>query len=256
MDIANLLEECAILEKMIIEKVRHGASSSLELFGFETQLYSEGGDQLRLLLDQDDIREEFEDLRLRKQKLEAEIRSVAHVNETLSHLVAVVDEADNKCLNESYELVHQIITSYDHLKSDKIRLYTQLETIDQVLEEDADNLDSIVGECRRLAVDLQSNDRVILLLDTQNKLAEQQLDVALDKVPWEPLSDENIEELRNSKNERIADLGEAIHVQTCEINDLETSLLRKKEEKLQVLEQLARQLDLFVRRRDEAITVS
>lgn len=205
--------------------------------------------------------QQLDALKQRKNELDTEIKQCSEINEKLSHLVAIVqqsDEEEEDCCSsdEVYFTISETLEDYERMKLDYATLVDKLNQMDMNVKQNESEIKSIIDHNQELMVDVQRNDNILRLLEQQNKYAEQQFDLILNKLPWEPLTGQYIKDLRKSNKQAIRDLADTLELQTNEIQELNESLSYKKKEKLEVLEQLLGELNLFVQKRDEAILIT
>lgn len=242
MDFDRLLDKCVTLESTIFAVIQNNARKQSELSSLQSDILKTSQDDLEELADyQSELNNQLETARTRKDELNAEIKVYNEINERLKEIVAIAQRTSEEKkdihsgMKEEYE-------EYEQIKVDHFNVINEFRILK---EEDTQNLREILDQSRNLVIDLYRNDQFIRVLERQNKYAEQQFDFILNELPWEPLSISYFKELRNVDDKSIRDLADVLQLQTVEINELNESLDSKKERKLEILEQFARQLDLF-----------
>jgi len=259
-NVNKLLDDCVSLENTISILIKDNASKRLELNSLQTTILNSSQSGLDQLVDHENVlRNDQALLKSKKDGLDINIKQLTDVNEKLNELVSVSQKANNgkKDTNNKFDEVYmniaETIREYEDLRLEYIKAGSEIAMVQEDLEKDAREVSDVVNKCIDLVTNLDRNDNIIRMLDQQNKYAEQQFDLILNQLPWEPLTDNYIEGLCNSKDESIRTLARLLQMQTSEIDDLNESLTTKKQRKLDILEHLANQLNNFVKRREEAI---
>lgn len=258
MSFDKLLDNCINLENAISALIDTNASKESELSCLQTSYLEYTQADLDQLAERElALRNDLEGSRSKKEELESDIKHLTDINEKLSEWVSNAQKTNNdkSCLEdknqEVYMLLIETMQDYEQIKSDYQRVYVELTQLIDGIQVDTSEVKELVKVCNELVVGLHRNDKIIKVLDQQNRHGEQQFDLILQQLPWEPLTD--INDLRKHNDEAIRNLAEVLQVQANEINELKESLDSKKQRKLEILEQLANQLNHFVNRREEAI---
>lgn len=263
MEFDKLLEDCANAENAISLLIKANANKSIELNNNRAKLIETTQVDLDQLVERElEFRTTLEELRTRKAELESNIKQFTIVNEKLSDLVTTIQKTNNDKTNhdnQQKDLIIQtsnVIQEFEAYKLDFTKINREFISLCENLERDAVEVEKYVSFATGLVANLHKNDSIIRLLDQQNKFSEQQFDLILNQLPWEPLTKQCIDDLRHSSNKYIQDVANSLEIQSSEIEELNESLNSKKRRKLELLEQLANQLNSFVARRGEAISVT
>lgn len=263
MEFDKLLEDCANAENAISLLIKANANKSIELNDNRAKLIETTQVDLDQLVERElEFRTTLEELRTRKAELESNIKKFTIVNEKLSDLVTTIQKTNNDKTNhdnQQKDLIIQtsnVIQEFEAYKLDFTKINREFISLCENLERDAVEVEKYVSFATGLVANLHKNDSIIRLLDQQNKFSEQQFDLILNQLPWEPLTKQCIDDLRHSSNKYIQDVANSLEIQSSEIEELNESLNSKKRRKLELLEQLANQLNSFVARRGEAISVT
>lgn len=263
MDFDKLVDDCTNVENSITLLIKTNTSRSIELSEIRAKLIQTTQTDLDQLVERElELRTTLEDLRIKKSDLETNIKQFASVNEKLSDLVTTIQTINNDKTNsdnQQKDLILQIsstIQDFEAHRLDCSKLSQEFVSLCGSLDKDAIEVDKSVEIAGKLVASLHKNDRIIRVIDQQNKYAEQQFDLILNQLPWKPLTKQCIEDLRLSNNKSIRDIADSLEIQSNEIEELNESLNCKKRRKIELLEQLANQLNSFVARRGEAISMS
>lgn len=202
---------------------------------------------------------QVEQLRLKKYDVETKLSQHNDINEKLSNIVAVSQKNDDLegegdlCkYDEMYYAIAETIQDYEQLKLDYAKVAEKIAQLGQSCDKDEADVRDLIVENKQLTVEIYRNDCIIRLREQQNNYVEQQFDLILNQLPWEPLTDEYINELRQHTDSGIRDLAEVLKIQASDIEDLYDSIGRKRQQKLEILEDLLIQYDNFIRKREEA----
>lgn len=263
MDFDKLLDDCTNAENSITLLIKSNASKNIELNNIRAKLIETTQADLDQLVERElEFRTTLEDLRAKKNNLETNIKQYAGVNEKLNDLVSTIQRINNgktNSDNQQKDLIMQIsgtIQDFEAYKLDCSKLSQEFNSLCESLEKDAMEVEKSVEIASELVASLHKNDSIIRILDQQNKYAEQQFDLILNQLPWEPLTKQCIEDLRLSNNKSIRDIADSLEIQSNEIEELNESLNSKKRRKIELLEQLAGKLNSFVARRGEVISIT
>lgn len=263
MQFDKLLEDCANAENAIALLIKANATKNIELNTIRAKLIETTQVDLDQLVERElEFRTTLEESRVRKAELESNIKQLTSINEKLSDLVTIIQKTNNDKTShddQQKDIIIQtsnVIQEFEAYKLDFTKISREFNSLCENLERDAVEVENFVSFASELVASLHKNDSIIRLLDQQNKFAEQQFDLILNQLPWEPLTKQYIEDLRRSSNKYIQDVANSLEIQSNEIEELNESLNSKKRRKLELLEQLANQLNSFVARRGEAISVT
>lgn len=259
MQFDKILDDCVALENTISFLIKNNANKQTALNNLQSHILENSQSQLNQLVDREhELWSNLENLKATKEKIGYEIKQYSDINEKLSDLVAIAQRASNEKLdvndkfNEANLITDSLLES-EQLIGEYLNIKNEIVISSENLEKDELDVEDLVKNGKELAINLEKNDNLIRVLEQQNKYAEEQFDLILNQLPWQPLTESYIAELLQSNEEGIRDLAGVLQVQSGEINDLNESLCYKKQQKLEILEQLADQLNLFSRKRDEAI---
>lgn len=263
MDLDKLLVDCVSLENTVSALIRNNASKQLELKELQNRLFEQTQAESNQLVDTENkLRDELEQEKLMRDTLETDIKQYTVINEKLNELVSSAQKINNEKKdnfdknNELQSFITNVLQESEQLKQEFTRAIHEVACLEDELANDSSQVRELTNEGQSLVVHLHRNENILRVLDQQNKYAEQQFDLILNQVPWEPLTRQNINELLKSTNGRIRDLAAVLDVQTSDMYDLNESLKAKKRKKLEILEQLADQLNDFMKRRSQAILMN
>lgn len=250
MDFDELLDKCVALENTIFSVIKNNARKQSELSRLQTDILKNVQIESESLADHEHyLRNQLETLKINKEDLDAEVKLYIDTNEKLDEIVATAQRTANEKRDFCYGLKEES-EEYEQIKLEYLKMLNEITILK---EEDTQKFRQYLNDCRNLVINLYKNDQIIRVLERQNKYAEQQFDFIHNELPWEPLSNNYLAELRNFDDDSIRNIADVLKMQTIEINDLNESLKSKKERKLEILEQLARQLELFVRKRETSL---
>lgn len=264
MDFDKLLDDCATLENTISILVKNNATKQAELSRMQNCIF----DNSQICLDESvnkekEFQRDLDNLKHRKNKIETEIRQFTEINEKLSELVSITQRTDSPesegdvCkYNELYYNIIETVNDYEQNKLDYIKYVNKIERLDESFGKEGKEIKNLIKENENLVAHIHGNDSIIRLSDQQYKYAEQQFDLILNQLPWEPLTEKYINGLKKSKEQSIRDLAGVLQIQASEIEDLSEAIDRKKKKKLEVLEELHSELNVFLRKRDEAVLMA
>lgn len=258
----KLLENCQTLEKTISILIKSNANKQIELNRLQNSIFDESQASLNEIVKKEsDLQQKLDSLKLKKNELDTEIKQYSDINEKLSDLVAIVQRTDssedNDCKNDEMSFaITDTLDEYTRLKQDCSKAVVKVSQMIDTLDRDRTEIKDFICDKQNLIVDLHRNDANIRLFEQQNKFAEQQFDLIINQLPWEPLTDHYIVDLRRSSMQQIRDIAETLQLQKNEIEDLTESLNIKKARKLRVLEELYSELNNFIQKRDEAVLIT
>lgn len=256
MDLDSLLEDSSKLEKTITALIENNALKQSELCRLNTCLLDRSQYELNTISEKEKgLRTNLETLRVRKNDVEAELKQFTDINEKLSHWVSEAQKSRKDRNQELYVSIADTIRDYEQLTQDYRKVFSEIASLRDGHEEQIDEVRILVEQSNELVVSLRKNENMIKVLEQQNKFSEQQFDLIINQLPWEPLTNNYIEELRNADSEEIKAQAEFLQIQASEIHDLSESVNSKKQKKLEILEQLANQLNKFVQKREEATLI-
>lgn len=264
MDIDKLFDTCQTLETTIAILVRSNANKQAEAMRLQNNIFDESQASLnQILAKEKELQYKLDLLKSRKNDIETEIKQYSDINEKLSDLVAIVQKSnpsakeDNECRNDEMCLtIIETLDEYEQIKQEYTKTSSKVTHLNESLDRDSNEVKNLISENQELVLDLHKNDTIIRLSDQQNKYAEQQFDVIINQLPWEPLTDQYIDELRKSSVLAIKQIADSLQLQKNEILDLTDSLNHKKAKKLGVLEELYSVLNTFLQKRDEAVLIT
>lgn len=250
MDFDGLLDKCVALENTIFSVIKNNARKQTELSCLQSDILKNVQSESEALADYEhELKDQLENLKTKIEELETELKIYNDINEKLDEIVVTAKRTAKEKRDFSYSFKEES-EEYEQIQKEHIDMLNELAILK---EADTQQFRQYLNDSRQLVIALYKNDQILKVLERQNKFAEQQFDFILNELPWEPLSHNYFEDLRNSKDESIRCIADVLRLQTAEINDLNESLNSKKGRKLEILEQLARQLDMFVRKRETAL---
>lgn len=253
MDSDQLLDKCVALENTIFSVIKNNARKQNELSRLQTNILNDVQVESEALDDYEhELRNQLQILKTNKEELDTEIKLYGEINDRLDEIVVATQRTAQEKRDFYYSFKEES-EEYEQIKANHL---VMLNGFSVLKEKDTQKFKEYLNESRSLVIDLHKNDQIIRVLEKQNKYAEQQFDFILNELPWEPLSDIYFKELHNFENDSIRNLADVLEIQTTEINELNESLNSKKERKLEILEQLAHHLDLFVRKRESAVLIN
>lgn len=253
MNLGKILEDCAALESLTLSLIANNSLKCSQLSEYQDNLIEKSNQKLEQIVDYEcKLQEEYEDQLTQLKDLENEIKHFSSINEKLNELLAIINgNRGGDTINHStYSNILNTIQDYEQIRSESCSMISGLTEIMESYKSEMEEAQSFVQREKSLAVGVRKNMESIKILDKQNKFAESQFDLILNQLPWEPISESKILELRESSDPRIRDIVDCIDIQTAEINDLHESIRFKKERKLEVLTRLAYELNNFIRKRD------
>lgn len=262
-ELGPLFDVCANLENIVGTWIKDNAIKQAELKRLQKDVLQIAHQCLDHVSEEDlKLRITLEALVLEKQELEIEAKQHSDINDKLSSLVAIAQNASHDRseavgkTDDYYLYAADTITTYEQITDDFSKLESGIEESIKSIETDSSEQTELLEINHQLVIDINKNSDIIKLLEQQNKYAEQQFELILNELPWDPLSDKYLKYLTDSNIPMIRDMGHNLSIQTNEISDLTESLNSKKERKLKFLEDLATGLELFMRRRAEASLIS
>lgn len=263
MDFEKLLNDCETIENKVSFVIDDNARKRAELSQFQCNILESTNENLNQLVEyENELLIELESLKSRKNTLDTELKQLSDINDKLSSIVSTVQKTNNQKKDHKndhipvYMSVSNVINHYEHLKADFLKVFEEIGILKMSFEDDLEMVKDVLKENKDLNINVKKNDNILRLMEQQNKHVEQQFDLILNQLPWEPLSDRYFQELRNSNEEAVRNMADVLMIQTNDLKDLNESLEVKKNRKLQILKELKEQLDNFVKRRDEAIMMS
>lgn len=262
MDFDDVLDNCQQIESTIQVLVKANASKQSDISKLETEMLLAYNHQQKQLTDlEHKFQAKLAGVQTKSEKLELEIKLVNSVNEELSEVVKTAQKASrarteaSKKNNQSYNFMGGVIENLDDIRANFKRISDEIQSLDELSNNDSQRARELLEENKSSAIEFHKNANLIRLMEKQGTFAEQQFDMILNQIPWEPLTAGYIKELRGSSNENVRIMADNLALQVSEIQDLEESLVTKKEKKLEILKNLTEQLDVFVRKRSEAILI-
>lgn len=263
MGIDKLIDDCATLENTVTVLIKANGSKLQEVGRLNTLILETAKNDLdALIVTEQKFLEELEKLRSKRDHYELEVKQFTHTNGVLAELVSLArkteTEHDEDILTrfaETYIGVAECINEFEQIMIDNQKYSDKIEELSGDISRDSDEVQRLVAETQVLNIGLHRNDNILRVMDRQNKFSEQQFDLILHQIPWEPLTDSYIQRLRESDNKALKELAEVLHIQANEIAYLNDTLVTRKSTKLKVLEEFAKKLEEFARRREEASLV-
>lgn len=260
----RLIENCQALEKTISILIKSNSAKQGEIDQLQNKIFDESQASLTEILEKESsMLKKLDSIKLKKNELDITLKQYNDVNEKLSDLVAIVqksdrsDDEDIECKNDDMSLsVAESLEEYNQLKQECSKTRATVSQLSGSLNDDQKEVKAFIVEKQGIANDLLRNDANIRLLEQQNKFAEQQFDLIINQLPWEPLPDRYIEDLEKSPVQSIKDIAVTLKLQKNEIEELTESLNAKKTKKLKVLEELYCELNNFIQKRDEAVLIT
>lgn len=263
MDFDELLDNCQNLEKTIQMLIKSNAYKQSNVNRLQAEMLKSYKSQQKELAElEQKFQIELYKIKAKSEKLELEIKQVNIVNEELREVVNRAQQATHtkpdgsKKSNETYQFMAEVIENLEKIRADYNGVLDFIRSKEAYLPEDSLKAKETLDDSKSLVIELHKNEHLIRLLEKQGKFAEQQFDLILSQIPWEPLTTSYIKQLRESSNEDVRNMADNLALQVSEIEDLEESQVAKKNKKLEILKDLTDQLDLFVRKRSEAILSS
>lgn len=256
MDLDKLIDDCSAIEHTVSVLTKSNARKQVELEGLQESVLRTIKQKLDQISDrEEEIRADLDSLRSQRQDVETEVKGLSLVNERLTNLVSLLQDSTNiaEQVDDSHLNMAASIQDFEHLKSNFIQIQENFKLLNNPEETSKLSIEKLKERQVALACAIFSNYNHLRVLTNVNGYAEEQFDLILSELPWEPLSSSYIETLRNSKSERISNVAEALLIQTSEINDLVVSLSEKKNRKLRVLEELFKELDSLLKSREQAM---
>lgn len=258
----ELFERCQHLENTIQMLLRSNALKKANINKLRAEIIQSYGDQQKNLAEMEQkYQADLAAVKVKSEKLELELRQVNIINDELSEVVNRAQQASHagpdasKKTSEAYYFMSTVIERLDHIRNLYNSVFDGIRDLEATSPKDSYESKEVLEESRNLTIEVEKNRDLIRLLEKQGKFAEQQFDLILNQIPWEPLTTSYIKELRGSTNEDVRNMADVLALQVSEIQDLEESLISKKGKKLELLKNLTDQLDSFVRRRSEAILI-
>lgn len=259
MNVNKILEDCAALESVIFSLINRNSYKYSQLNQLQDNIVENSKLNLDQLVEYESkLREELDGLKLQKLYLDNDNNYLAHVNEKLNELVTITNntEGNHEFDDANYVNILDTIQEYEQIKSELSDLTKDISHLLDGADTELAEVENLVKTNNILAVNLYKNESSIRVLNQQNKLAEGQFDIILNQIPWEPITEDRLAELRGSKDARIRDIADCVEIQTLDIKDLNDSLVDKKMKKLEMLSRMACELDNLVRKRDEALSMN
>lgn len=263
MGIDKLIDDCATLENTVSILIKANGEKLQELNRLHSLILETAQKDLDALIETErSLLQELENLRAKRDHYELEIKQFTNTNSRLADLVALARRTENEQdedvlarFAETYVGVAECINEFEQITYDVSKYNERIGELNNDIVGDTNEVKKLVEESQMLNVNLHKNDNTLRVLDRQNKYSEQQFDLILHQIPWEPLTDTYIESLRQSNNKSIRDLAEVLHIQANEIVYLNDTLIARKSVKLKTLEEFAKKLEEFAKRREEASLV-
>lgn len=258
MDVQKILTDCETLENTISVLIRDNSGKENELVQLQENVFQYTKNHLESLVEKErDLQCKLDEVITRRQNIENEIKQYTTINEKLSELVSIAQKRNSQDIDDdALVAVVEANEEYLHVKSNYAKARDKLKDLQESATRDIRDVQILIRDNAEILVALQRNDNIIRLLEQQLKYSEQQFDLVLNELPWEPLTKQYIEELLKSPNQLIKDLAGTLQIQANELEDLNDSLNFKKKKKLEALEGLLAELSCFIQKRDEAVIVT
>jgi len=258
MDVHKILTDCDTLENTISILIKDNSTKESELTSLQRDIFERTKNYLESTLDREvELQKKLDETVSKRQSIEDEIKQYASVNEKLSELVSIAQKRSSQQVNnDTVAILIEAYEDYSQLKSGFIKTFKKARDTEEGLSLDCKEVDALIRKNTEILVDLHKNDNLIRLLEQQNKYAEQEFDLILNQLPWEPLTKDYLEELKLSANRAVKDLAGTLQVQASEIEELNESLNFKKKKKLEALEGLLSELTSFIQKRDQAVVMA
>lgn len=261
MSLDKLIDDCAALENTVAILIKANAAKLQELNRIHSLILDTTQSNLdNSITTERSLLQQLDTLRAKRDNLEIEIKQFTNTNSILAELVnlARTTEADDDVLyrfGDTYVGIAECINEFEQIRIDSCRYSDKIDELGSSISEDTDELRELIENSQMLKVNLHKNDNILRVLGDQNKYLEQQFDLILNQLPWEPLTDTYVEDLRQYNHRNIRELADVLQIQSSEIVYLNDTLAAKKSVKLKVLEELAKELEDFAKRREEAALV-
>lgn len=264
MDFEKLINNCQTLEKTIAILIKSNSSKRAEIASLQNAIVERSRDSLAELLDSErKYQDQLDTLKWKKNEVETEVRQYTEINDKLSNIVMVAQKSSsdaqelNECQNEEINFENsEIYREYENIKLEYSKMISKINEMNYNLENDSNTIHGLIRKNQELVVNIKRNDTVTRISQQQGMYAEKQFDLILNQIPWEPLTEQYLGELKQSSKQAVRDISETLRMQKTEIEDLNESLRFKMRKKLQVLEALDKELNKFAQKRDEAALVS
>lgn len=261
MSLDKLIDDCSTLENTVAILIKANAAKLQELNKLHSLILDTTQSNLDNSINTEcELLQQLDSLRAKRDSLEIEIKQFTHTNSILAELVNLArkTESDDDILcrfGDTYVGIAECINEFEKIRIDSQRFNDKIDELGSTIVEETNELRELIKDSQILNVELHKNDNILRVLTSQNKFLEQQFDLILNQLPWEPLADSYIEKLRQYSNRNIRELADVLQIQANEIVYLNDTLDAKKSVKLKVLEDFAKELEEFAKKREEAALV-
>lgn len=259
MDLGKLLDDCSTLENIITTFINSNANKQAKLDAYKAHVFSISKSCIdKVACMETQLEAELEALNLKIADTYAVIDQYENSNGTLNQFVTKASASANDALDsadvEVYHSIHDSAQAFEAANTSYAEVENMLSKIDA--EKQGKELDALVDKAQKLRRDVERNSDTLQLIEQQNKYAEQEFDLILNQLPWQPMSQDRLDKICQSSDQSVRNHGDYIQIQSDQIRKLNESLVNQKEHKLKALEQLASQTDAFIRQREEALMVN
>lgn len=262
MEFDKLVDDCMAFENTISALINSVGNKKLSVRNLEKTLleYTQSESQ-RYIEREQEFWKTIEDLKVTKENFDVEIKLYNETNEQLRELVALsqrhVDESKISEVSKSEHFqAANVLQEFEQLKVEYIKIQSDTSMVEDISAQDTLGVEEVVEHSGSLVINLHKNANILRVLEQQLKYAEQQFDIIINQLPWVSLPYTYFQQLRTSFDSRVRELSDVLQLQTNEINDLNESLSTKKERKLALLEELAKELNGFATKRQDAILMT
>lgn len=248
----KVIEDCNTLETVITALANNVSTRHKDLFNLHKVSVNSGKQHLDSLLKREkELEAQLKSLKLEKNKLEENNRSITSLNEEINKILIIVNSPpdDDHPNLDFYVKTWEHIQEFEILKNNLDQLSREVHILQDELLQVISDVRFGVAENVELSVQLHKKKSLIKILSQQNKSAEEQFDLILNQLPWEPLTDDKMIQLRHLNHPQLKAVADAVQLQTTEIRALNKSIVDKKERKLEILSNFAIQLDYFLKER-------
>lgn len=257
-NINKVIEDCTTLETVILALANNVATRHKDLLRVQEDSINLGTNHLNTLLKREkELENQLENLKLEKNQLDEENKNVTCVNEEINEILTILNKPqdDHRYNVDMYVKMWDQIQEYEYLKNNLDQLHREVKELIVDLTKVISDVKSDVAQNVDLAVQLHKKKSLIRILSQQNKSAEEQFDLILNQLPWEPLTDEKLTQLTQLNHPELRAVADTVQLQTTEIKSLNKSIVEKKERKLEILSCFAIQLDNFLKERHEVTSL-
>lgn len=262
MDFEELLISGDRLENNIKTLVEENAIKKAEIDELQSAILRNSEREFqRLSKTESQLLVELQELTVKKRQTDIKLKQFTDVNTKLNLILeeSSKDKQANKSQtqnDEIYKFVLDVMNEFETIKSEFSEASRGVVSLDKTLSSDIKTGKDLVVENRNIVNACDKNEALLNIILEQNRFSEQQFDLILEQIPWTPLTDNYINELRQSEDKNILDVAEVLNILTRDLNDLIAHMESKKTRKLEILEKLQEQLNDFIKKREEAILMN